>query len=252
VIVPRTIWEWDDYSKICIRFGHPELGKWKYNCGLSLFKERYNYLTYWSLFTATLTLLSACRRIDDELSEMTCELSIPQIILEKPIQYKYLINSPKAKTENDWYEVIPTQHGSIPNRALSIYKHRLYNGEFSQSNLSSHKFIFLSTGVYHQYDTFAYPKIVKSYYESAKGVFGWGSHPQNSIEMRQRCLSIYLDEYLNLIDKNILCIVTGIAGIFSCISRESYFPERSPHPVLNQIVKLEDLLKVYFVTGVLP
>ena len=40
VIVPLDIWEWDETSQICLRFGHPDLGGWGFNCGLGHFKER--------------------------------------------------------------------------------------------------------------------------------------------------------------------------------------------------------------------
>ena len=32
-IVPLPYWEWDNKSRIYIRFGHPKLGDWDYNCG---------------------------------------------------------------------------------------------------------------------------------------------------------------------------------------------------------------------------
>lgn len=32
-IVPLDIWEWDDKSKIYIKFGHSEFGDWKYDAG---------------------------------------------------------------------------------------------------------------------------------------------------------------------------------------------------------------------------
>lgn len=33
VLLPKPIWEWDANSKMYIRFGHQDLGKWGYDCG---------------------------------------------------------------------------------------------------------------------------------------------------------------------------------------------------------------------------
>ena len=42
-IVPLDIWEWDDQSKIYIRFGHPKFGNWKVDVGPGK-RIRYNYV----------------------------------------------------------------------------------------------------------------------------------------------------------------------------------------------------------------
>ena len=40
-IIPLPFWEWDDKSRIFMRFGHSKLGHWEVNCGE--FKTRYDY-----------------------------------------------------------------------------------------------------------------------------------------------------------------------------------------------------------------
>ena len=60
------------------------------------------------------------RPVEKGLSEMTCELCIPEEILRSTIAYKYLVYSSKAQGKNDWYEFIQTQYGTDPNRALCI------------------------------------------------------------------------------------------------------------------------------------
>ena len=40
-IVPLDIWEWDDSSRIYIRFGHTKFGKWKHDAGPG---EKYWYI----------------------------------------------------------------------------------------------------------------------------------------------------------------------------------------------------------------
>ena len=45
-LVPLAAWEWDDRSKMHIRFGLIELGDWKYNCGdfqMRLYKLHNSY-----------------------------------------------------------------------------------------------------------------------------------------------------------------------------------------------------------------
>ena len=32
-IIPLPFWEWDDKSRIFMRFGHSKLGEWEINCG---------------------------------------------------------------------------------------------------------------------------------------------------------------------------------------------------------------------------
>ena len=32
-IIPLPFWEWDDKSRIFMRFGHSKLGEWEVNCG---------------------------------------------------------------------------------------------------------------------------------------------------------------------------------------------------------------------------
>ena len=41
-ILPTALWEWDSESEVYIRFGHPNLGEWRCDCG-PMTLERYCY-----------------------------------------------------------------------------------------------------------------------------------------------------------------------------------------------------------------
>ena len=62
-------------------------------------------------------------RSQDDYCEMTCTLSIQAELLMKPLQYKYVIFSPRMKEKNDCYEFLYSfadGENKDPNRYLHI------------------------------------------------------------------------------------------------------------------------------------
>lgn len=101
-IVPKPLWDWDGTSCMHMRFDHKDLGKWHQNVGE--FKE----IRYMPIHTYVLAYYSSFLffRSQDDYCEMTCTLPIQAELLKKPLQYKYVIFSPRMKEKNDCYEFL--------------------------------------------------------------------------------------------------------------------------------------------------
>ena len=66
--------------------------------------------------------LLTCRSKEDGSCEMICGLNIARDLLKAPIEYKYVIFSPKMKTEQDCYEFLHSFSKMLQNsnRCISI------------------------------------------------------------------------------------------------------------------------------------
>ena len=119
-IVPKPLWEWDDSSSMHIQFGHRDLGEWQHNTGVFM-EARYLRVLVGTLHMYTSSTLSSLR--DDDYQEMTCTLNIQAELLKNPLEYKYVIFSPKMTGKDDCYEFLHAFAGMWArnfNRCLSV------------------------------------------------------------------------------------------------------------------------------------
>ena len=66
--------------------------------------------------------LLTCRSTEDGCCEMVCVLQLTKDLLQEPIEYKYVIFSPKMKTPDDCYEYLHSFSNILKNskRCISI------------------------------------------------------------------------------------------------------------------------------------
>ena len=133
IIVPQSLWGWDQYSCVHLCFGRKKLGGWRACHGN--FTIRY----FSCLHTSTplnmhRPLLCRDSSRNDLMCEMTCTLPMDVEILKDPLPYKYTVFSPKA-VKNDAtrsYEYLyghSKKHDGFINRCLVVTDYEIKNGE---------------------------------------------------------------------------------------------------------------------------
>ncbi len=116
MIIPKQYWEWDDQSKVFIRFGNTRLGEWEVDVGH--FVPRYFLFTVILLHTYT---VCSHRDIDDTMCEMTCKLKIDPVILKRCIPYKYVILTSKSSVARFEFLRLTSDSSKEPiNRVLNF------------------------------------------------------------------------------------------------------------------------------------
>lgn len=119
-IVPKALWKWDELSRMHIRFGHKDLGEWQHNTGVFM-ESRYMCVLVDNLQMYMSSFLS--RHHHEDYHEMTCTLHIQEELLRNPLEYKYVIFSPRMTGKDDCYEFLHSFAGYLNrnyNRCLSI------------------------------------------------------------------------------------------------------------------------------------
>ena len=148
VIIPKTFWEWDSYSDVHIRFGHKKLDYWK-DCGT--FKQiRYIHVYFILLIVIYFHNFTVIYSdFGNGMVEMTCTFdTFDKQLLKHPIPYKYVVNSPKMKHDNDCYEYLhahakgQTQY----NRCLHIPREQRNFHKGSDSVITLSHLILNKTG----------------------------------------------------------------------------------------------------------
>lgn len=127
-VVPKLLWEWDDSSRMHIRFGHKDLGEWKHNTGVFM-ESRYMCTCGYSTKKSISAHFYPYRLHHENYHEMTCALSIQAELLKNPLEYKYVIFSPIMTGKDDFYEFLHSFAGVWAkdfNRCLSIDETKLF------------------------------------------------------------------------------------------------------------------------------
>ncbi|XP_064404373.1 E3 ubiquitin-protein ligase RNF213-like isoform X3 [Halichondria panicea] len=157
VIIAKPVWEWDDESKVFLRFGSKHLGGWKRNIGNFVKKD-----------------------IDKDYCELSCRLTINLNALKKFIPYKYVVFTPKTKgKEHLYFEFLGKSYsGQHTNRVLYGLKGGVHQ-QFDTVALPKD----INTRTSRKWLT-----------EKVKSFFGFQG-PPTSVEMRQLCLKFYLQLY---------------------------------------------------------
>ena len=143
-----------------IRFGHQELGNWKYNCGD--FQKR---LTSYLCIETHCIFVPHNRMLEDDLGmgmcEMTCTLNIRADLISGTlfVPYKYYIVSPGAKRDQDkCFEVLCSHRGTITNRCLKLEKDVCKGMCLLHINTTWLFIIYvISIPVYHKFDNIVCP-----------------------------------------------------------------------------------------------
>jgi hypothetical protein len=177
-IVPKSMWLWNRDSCIHIRFQGVSLGDWKQNCGV--FTEK--------------------RSLGDGLCEMVCTLTIDAELLKDPLEYKYVVYSPKVTKIDECYEKLhpfSTWSDGDPNRCLRNSSQACYKGK------------------YEQHDCFVYPQEMKNRGWFAS-FFGGAANVEKE-HMMQQCLRFYLEPYMKSLQSlghfKLDCVVQHIGNL---------------------------------------
>ncbi|XP_064403130.1 E3 ubiquitin-protein ligase RNF213-like isoform X2 [Halichondria panicea] len=219
VIIPKQFWEWDDQSYVSLRFGNPELGSWKKDCG------DFSQL-----------------HVTESLFEMTCQLELSVELLNLQIPYKYVVFTEKSLTKKDgWYEFIrlPERTRGDLNRALNLSQ-----GEIQQATVE---------GVYHQYDSMVFPSDVlitrdlgERFMSGVRSLLLWGKKNEatskDNLEVPeyyiilQNCLMFYIDaNYRAIISTGqfsesfpLAIVVRRVYHIFTCLLESQFIYQEGP------------------------
>ena len=118
-----------------IRFGHPDLGHWEYDCGPMKMKRyviRSKLDSQSVLSTVHVSLLPfTFRLLGEDHCEMIRTLQIDAELLRSKrrfsstLHYKYTVFSPKAEKDEDCYEYLHDYYG-ITNRCLKIANEKYF------------------------------------------------------------------------------------------------------------------------------
>ncbi|XP_019853235.1 PREDICTED: E3 ubiquitin-protein ligase RNF213-like [Amphimedon queenslandica] len=225
-LLPLSLWEFDDTSRVCIRFGSNKLGSWQCDVGPCE--------------------INICSGIDD-MREVTLKVKIGSNIVSDGVPYKYCVYSPKTKSVKDaQYEHIVADYGSYPNE---------YNNRFIKVPATIKDF--------HQYDTVIYrslhslenqEKIRKVASSIVNILFG---QPETTtadikdvklptmIETRSYCLQVYLaDVFKNL---QLGCVthveelISHIDNVYDCLYVPLLHNERTSLSTVTREWKCNDL-----------
>lgn len=71
--------------------------------------------------------MSSHRNLEDDMHEMVCSLRIDADVLKHPLEYKYVIFSPKMTEDNECYEKLHYFQYDDPNRCLKMSPQALHS-----------------------------------------------------------------------------------------------------------------------------
>ena len=128
-VIQKSIWEWEEErSTVYMRFGHKELGNWKFDIGPCV-------LLRLVIFYATiLKLFFAIRDAGHGLHVVRYDMTVNSefiVSLKIGLPYKYVVYSPKTNKIGHQYECL---HGAPPykspdnNRLLIVPMEKLGSG----------------------------------------------------------------------------------------------------------------------------